>query len=99
MLKRTGRGILFVLMFNAVCVAAQDADRYPGIRSIIIEAETASNGIPILPDRSKPLSTVADLYARAGYLQEAKRALSKAGGSAEQLSYARALYGDVDGAL
>jgi tetratricopeptide (TPR) repeat protein len=72
---------------------------YPDTRTIILEAESAAAGITTLPDGSKPLSWEADLYARAGYLEDATRAATKAGVPLEQLAFARTLYGDLDGAL
>jgi len=91
--------LLYGLVWTSVCARAEALDRYPEIRTIILEAETASAGITTLADGSEPLSWAADLYARAGYLEDASRALTKAGAPPEQLSAARALYGDLDGAL
>jgi len=48
-------------------------DRYPQIRAVIREAELAAKDVPILPDKSRPLLWAGNLYARAGYLDDADR--------------------------
>ena len=79
--------------------AQTTTDYYPEVRKVLLEAEAASVGITILPDRSTPLPWAARLYARAGYLEDAARAWKKAGEGQEQLISARVLYGDLPGGL
>src|SRR5260370_33951810 len=87
------------LILVPLLARAESADRYPEIRRLILAAETASVGIVATPTRSNPFSEASRLYARAGYLEDAIRASAKAGDRPEYLAAARALYGDLDGAL
>jgi tetratricopeptide (TPR) repeat protein len=97
---------LFTLMMAAlVPLGAQGetarTDRYPEIRVLIREAETASVNIQYLDDRSDPHSWGARLFARAGYLDDAARAFGKLDPAVEppyDLWRARVLYGDLAGA-
>lgn len=85
------------MWLHASAMAATAADYYPEIRTIIQEAVEASAGagISVLPDRSKPMTWAADLFARAGYLEDADKAAAKAGVGPEQFVRARTLYGDL----
>jgi tetratricopeptide (TPR) repeat protein len=97
-----------LIMAAAVPLHAQDdpvrTDRYPQIRVLVREAETAAANIGFLDDRSNPHSWAASLYARAGYLDDATRAFGKpsSGQPASEPPYdlwrARVLYGDLIGA-
>src|SRR5947208_3237495 len=98
---------LFTLLLSAVepLLGQGDAvrtDRYPEIRVLIREAETAATNIRFLNDRSNPRSWAASLYARAGYLDDATRAYGKpsdpASGPPYDIWRARVIYGDLAGA-
>lgn len=86
-------------MVTAQVPSAPANDFYPEVRSIILEAESASISITVLPDGSKPLSWAADLLARAGYLEDAMRVGAKGAVPLEQFASAQTLYGDLEGAL
>ena len=85
--------------------SAVTVDRYPEIRVLIHEAETAAVNIRFLDDRSNPHTWAASLYARAGYLDDAARVFDKQTSSLPPASQppfalwcARVVYGDLPGA-
>jgi len=91
--------VLFVIVLSFLSAQEiQPSDRYPKIRAIIREAEVAAKDIPILPDKSRPAQWAGNLYARAGYLDEAERAYSKAAVPPVTVFRARVVYGDLAGA-
>jgi hypothetical protein len=99
MIKRNVVLVSCLLVLASAQLVSSANDFYPEIRSLILEAETASAGITALPDGSKPLSTTAELLARAGYLDDAMRVGARAGVPPEQFAFAQTLYGDLPGAL
>ena len=99
MVNRNVLSVSCFLILASAQLASAGNDFYPEIRSLILEAETASGGITKLPDGSQPLVWAADLLARAGYLEDAMRVGAKAGVSPERFVFAQTLYGDLEGAL
>ena len=89
-----------ILCWAAITIveAAEVVDRYPEIRAIIREAEKASVNIPFLDDRSQPSLWAARLYAQAGYLDDAARAIGRQPTPPQYLLKARVLYGGLIGA-
>jgi tetratricopeptide (TPR) repeat protein len=91
--------VLFVVVLSFLgAQQSQPTDRYPEIRAIIREAEVAAKNVPILPDKSRPVLWAGNLYARAGYLDDAERAYSKTDVPPVTVFRARVVYGDLAGA-
>jgi hypothetical protein len=90
------RGVLYSVFLARLLSTnpCRAADLYPKIHEIILEAEADSAGMLVLPDKSRPIEYAASLLARAGYIDDAK----KAGASPVRLVRAWTLYGDADGA-
>jgi hypothetical protein len=66
--------VLLVALCSALVISGdEDRDLYPQIHAILREAETESLNIPSFDDRSVPSEWEAHLYARAGYLEDARR--------------------------
>ncbi|MDQ6678942.1 MAG: hypothetical protein M3Z09_16790, partial [Acidobacteriota bacterium] len=99
MFCRVQEALLVGLSFAILLPGSPSKDNYPKIRLLIAEVENASTGIRSLPDKSIPLESVAHLYARAGYLEDAARVLKVANLPLDRMSRAQALYGDFEGAL
>jgi len=91
--------VIAVTLLPMVAQEAGQHDRYPEIRALMREAELAAVNIQFLKDRSEPSSWAARLYGRAGYLEDAARALGNKPDSAGYFLWrARVLYGDLAGA-
>ena len=91
--------VIAVTLLPMVAQEAGQHDRYPEIRALIREAELAAVNIQFLKDRSEPSSWAARLYGRAGYLEDAARALGNKPDSAGYFLWrARVVYGDLAGA-
>jgi tetratricopeptide (TPR) repeat protein len=86
---------LFTISIALHAQTADQADRYPVIRKLIQEAETAAVGIQYLDDRSNPREWASRLYAHAGYLADAIRA-NDGRADAYHIWRARVLYGDLE---
>jgi len=87
---------LFTLSISLCAQTADEHDRYPVVRTLIQEAETAAVNIRFFDDRSSPSSWASSLYARAGYITDAIRA-NGGRGDAYHIWRARVLYGDLAG--
>jgi len=98
-MPRLTRLLLVYALLLTPSPAETARDFYPEVRKILLEVETAAAGIAVLPDRGEPLPWAARLFARAGYLDDAARVLTKAGRGQEQIASARVLYGDLPGGL
>jgi len=70
------KGARYPILLGALLSAhtCSAADLYPKIREVILEAEAAAAGMTVLPDNGRPHEWAANLLARAGYLDNAKKA-------------------------
>jgi tetratricopeptide (TPR) repeat protein len=94
-LKLMSFASLVTIPISLLAQASDQADRYPLIRSLLQEAETAAIGIRYFDDRSNPRSWASTLYARAGYLSDAIRA-NDGRADAYHVWKARVLYGELE---
>ena len=93
--RKVFTGLLLTL---ALTQAQSGSDRYPEVRAILTEVEIAAAKIGVLRDKNNALSSVAFLYARAGYLDDAFRVAAMAGMEQGFFTKAQTLYGDLPGA-
>jgi tetratricopeptide (TPR) repeat protein len=81
-----------------MATGSEGPDLYPTVHVLIREAETAAAGIRPSPERDKSFRWIGSLYARAGYIGDARRAFGAQLRPAYQLWEAQVVYGDLAGA-
>lgn len=64
---------LIFAFFSILPVKAQKLDLYPQVHTVLLDAEASATNITFLDDRSNPHTSIGDLYAHAGYLEDAER--------------------------
>lgn len=76
------------------------ADRYPEARAVLWEAETAVRGrnAPIKPNGEDPRAAIAREYARAGYIEDARKVPGGDHWAVFRIVNAQVIYGDLAGA-
>jgi tetratricopeptide (TPR) repeat protein len=89
--------LLIVFVSLVLAQNTSQADRYPTVRVVIAEAETTTASIQPSQERQRTVWRVANVYARAGYLDDAGRLLGPSGRSVD-IWKAQVLYGDLNGA-
>ena len=67
--------IVFAIL-SILRLEAQNLDLYPQVHKILIDAEASATNIRFLDDRTNPHTWIGDLYAHAGYLEDAERAFA-----------------------
>jgi tetratricopeptide (TPR) repeat protein len=88
-----------LLFLCAPLVAQAPRDFYPAVRSLLIEAESAASKIVPVSESQSQFSRAGHLYARAGYLDDAARAYTRAAVKYNAMAAPTAVYGDRDAAI
>lgn len=83
---------LFVVGFGGL---VNGRDLCPQVRSILQDAESWSIHIPAFEDRSVPAAWMGRLYARAGYLDDSRRAFGRTSQTPVALIKASVVYGYI----